>query len=82
MKSVKGRMGLLLDDLAGEDPGFSYEDILEKYEKKINFDLNDPKTGFFYKETNETNGKAGGGKPYFYDHGKTEKSGSGHLLLL
>ena len=70
----KGRMGLFLDDLAGEDPGFSYEDILEKYKKKINFDLNDPKTGFFYKETKETNGKAGGGNHIFMIMAKPKKA--------
>ena len=47
----KGRVGLLLDDIEEKDPGLSYNDILDKYKNRVNFEINQTnKTDFFYKK--------------------------------
>ena len=48
----KSRIGLLFDDLVEEeeDPGFEYQDIIDKYKERKNFEFDNSLTNFFYKK--------------------------------
>ncbi len=53
----KGRLGLLLDELVEDDPGFTYDDILSKYTKRLNFDYDKSKSIFLVRKKILANGE-------------------------
>ena len=46
----KHRIGLLLDDFVDDDPGLTYQDILDKYKGKSSINFSNLKNNFFYRQ--------------------------------